>query len=125
MFNDLKKLIIFIFFIILFVSLNSIFPQFGKLIISLYVIGFFFYFLFMARRIEVLDQFKTDAEKRFKEHEEVISELRTELNKKADASTIRPMRPTICPTRRYQCIALHPLRLIPYSRRYQRTHYTR
>ena len=85
MFNDLKKLIIFIFFIILFVSLNSIFPQFGKLIISLYVIGFFFYFLFMARRIEVLDQFKTDAEKRFKEHEEVISELRTELNKKADA----------------------------------------
>jgi len=85
MFNDLKKLLIFIFFIILFVSLNSIFPQFGKLIISLYVIGFFFYFLFMARRIEVLDQFKTDAEKRFKEHEEVISELRTELNKKADA----------------------------------------
>lgn len=85
MFNDLKKLLIFIFFIILFVSLNSIFPQFGKLIISLYVIGFFFYFLFMARRIEVLDQFKIDAEKRFKEHEEVIGELRTELSKKADA----------------------------------------
>ena len=64
------------FFIILAIAIIfamiffNIFPQVGKffyvLIISILSIGFIFYFLFMARRIEVLDIFKKDTEKKFK-----------------------------------------------------------